>query len=77
MKLKMCAFRSGITKSKALEIAKAEVDRRGLSWDEPVWVRRRWRSIVVWTNANWLGGNIVVHIDSKNGEITHFNVTSR
>ncbi len=58
-----------IDKDEAKAIARAECERRGLPWGEPVRVYRHYGNWSVWTNADHVGGNIRVIIDGRNGDV--------
>lgn len=61
-----------ISKAEALEIARAECERRGHPFVEPVFVRRGPFRTVVLTNRGMRGGNVVVRIHSWTKAITYF-----
>jgi len=52
-----------------VELAKAEVERQGRPWREPVRVAHRLRDYVIWTNADQIGGNLNVVVDIHTGEV--------
>ena len=58
-----------ITPDKAIMLAKAEVERQGKPWREPVRIAHRLHEYVVWTNADRIGGNMNVLVDIHTGEI--------
>lgn len=53
----------------ALRVARAECERRGLPFDEPVKIRRGLRRIRVWTKADAIGGNVVVSLHARSGAV--------
>ena len=53
----------------AVEIARSEAARRGLAWVEPVAVTERDDSFLVSTNAEVLGGNVVMVLDKATGQV--------
>lgn len=66
-----------ITKSEAKEVAINECAKRGWKWSEPVLVKWRLFSFVIWTNANRKGGNVCIRIRKKNGEILQVSQTPK
>ncbi|KJE24238.1 hypothetical protein FF36_01313 [Frankia torreyi] len=70
-RLARCLFLSKgtISKDDAREIARAECALRGLTWEEPVNVRRDFGDWEVWTNANYRGGNIRVIVGGGSGAV--------
>jgi hypothetical protein len=58
-----------VSKEQAAEIARKECTARGLTWLEPVRVFRHYGNWSVWTNADKIGGNIRIIIDSGNGQV--------
>lgn len=69
--------RPQIKRPDALGIARAECERRGWPWKDPVHVQERLRSYTVWTNADFRGGNCVISIDLVSGEVLSAEVTRR
>lgn len=68
---------SDISKADALEIAKREVAGRGWPWREPVIVKKRFRTYLVWTAADWKGGNITIDIDRSTGHVKRIDIIQR
>jgi hypothetical protein len=58
-----------VDKSRARRIAIAECERRGWRWGEPVNVKWKLFSYVVWTDAGRRGGNCVVVVRKKDGAV--------
>jgi hypothetical protein len=58
-----------ITIDAAEQAARAECERRGWPWTEPVSRRRRLRGYRFWTNAHARGGNAEIVVDANTGEI--------
>jgi hypothetical protein len=58
-----------VSKDRAMDIARGECERRGLVWLEPVRVHRHYGNWSVWTNADKIGGNIRIIVDSRNGQV--------
>lgn len=50
-------------------IARAECERRGWPWTEPVRARRQLRGYRFWTNARSRGGNAEIVVDTNTGEV--------
>jgi hypothetical protein len=66
-----------ITSEYALEIAREECRKRGWPWVDPVVVTEELRSWRIWTNAEHLGGNVIIRINSLNGSVEHASLTPR
>jgi hypothetical protein len=66
-----------LSKEEALEIARAECERRGHAFAEPVFIRRGPFRTVILTNADVIGGNCRIRINSRTGAITYFWFVSR
>ena len=58
-----------IDRERALEIARAECERRDLAWQEPVRVMWEFGSWAVWTNDGHRGGNVRIVVDKTTGEV--------
>lgn len=58
-----------ITRRQALAIARAECERRGEPWYEPVRVLTRPHKYVVWTDSLSRGGSMFIDIDIHTGAI--------
>jgi hypothetical protein len=58
-----------VTKEQAEDIAHWECKRRGLVWLEPVRIFRHYGNWSIWTNADKIGGNIRVIVDSEDGQV--------
>lgn len=58
----------GIAAADAVRIARELCENEGLEWQEPVHVRRRRRTWIVWTNHGKIGGNIKIAVDAATGE---------
>lgn len=58
-----------ITKDEARRIAQKECEKRELSWGEPVVVHWGWTTYTVWAYADRRGGNTIVKIRKKDGEV--------
>lgn len=67
----------GITRQKAIAIARAELERRGIKWNEPVVIQWGWVSYGVWTNADVLGGNNWVRVRRRDGYVLDVGNTLR
>lgn len=60
---------SKLTLESAEKIARAECERRGWAWTEPVRARRQLRGYRFWTNARSRGGNAEIVVDTNTGEV--------
>jgi hypothetical protein len=58
-----------LTMEAAEQVARAECERRGWEWKEPVIRRRGLRGYRFWTNAKMRGGNVEIVVDANTGEI--------
>lgn len=58
-----------VSRERALELARAEVQRRGLPWLEPVRVYRYFGNWAVWTHALHKGGNLHVEVCGQTGAV--------
>jgi hypothetical protein len=65
--------KGNISKEQAKEIARAECARRGLLWQEPVWVHRDFGVWKVWTHADHRGGNLIITVHRGTGAIKAFS----
>jgi hypothetical protein len=59
-----------ISKAEALELAHAEVERRGLPWIEPFSVHWGIWNYSVWTKHGTRGGNVIVRVNRRSGAAT-------
>lgn len=66
-----------VSRFDALELARAECERRGWPWNEPVHLTEHLTRYTVWTNAEFRGANCVISIDSVSGEVLSAEVTPR
>lgn len=66
-----------LSKAEALEIARAECERRGLAFVEPVMVQRGPFRIKIVTNAGTTGGNVRMRLNARTGAVTRFWFVSR
>jgi hypothetical protein len=60
---------SKITMEAAEQVARAECERRGWPWAEPVSRSRGLRGYRFWTNAKAVSGNAEIIVDANTGEI--------
>jgi hypothetical protein len=58
-----------LTMEAAEQAARAECERRGWPWNEPVSRNRGFRGYRFWTNAKTIGGNAEIVVDANTGEI--------
>jgi hypothetical protein len=66
-----------ITREEAKELARAECERRGLGFDEPVRVIGGPLRYRIWTRSNARGGNVIVSVHRWNGETEVVAVTPK
>lgn len=66
-----------ISAEEAVHIARAAVADRGWAWREPVKVTETLRSYRFWTNTDYRGGNVFIHVDARTGEVTKLVVAPR
>ena len=69
--------RSGITRQQAIEIARNLAESEELQWQGRVIVHWGWTTYGVWTNADFLGGNLWVRIRRSDGKVLRFGTTPR
>ena len=58
-----------LTPEAAEQVARAECERRGWPWTEPVTRSRGLRGYRFWTNAKAVSGNAEIIVDANTGEI--------
>jgi hypothetical protein len=68
-RLLMRLLPSKLSLESAERIARAECERRGWPWTEPVSARRQLRGYRFWTNARARGGNAEIVVDANTGEV--------
>ena len=68
---------AALTRRQALTIARAECERRGEPWYEPVRVLARPHKYVVWTDTLSRGGSMFIDIDIHTGDITFIRTRLR
>ena len=66
-----------ITREQALAIARAECERRGYAWEEPVLLEERLREYWIMTRADHRGGNVLIDVDIHTGVVKRFRVSPR
>jgi hypothetical protein len=66
-----------VSRDEAQRLARAEVDRQGWQWREPVHVSEWFTYWHFMTNTNYRGGNVVIFIDSETGRVRKANVLPR
>jgi hypothetical protein len=66
-----------ISKSEAIDLARQECDRRGISWEGSVRVVGALRVITVWIDADKRGGNVIVRLGRRKGEVRKFLITPK
>ncbi|WP_328470143.1 hypothetical protein OHA21_03750 [Actinoplanes sp. NBC_00393] len=59
-----------IDRDQAVELARAEVERSGLPWLEPVTVSWGLFRYEVLTNTSFRGGNVIVRVNRRSGKAT-------
>jgi hypothetical protein len=68
---------SGLTEDQALATARAECERHGWPWIEPVSIRRGIRSYRIMTIKGMRGRNASMTVRIKDGTITYANFIPR
>jgi GH43 family beta-xylosidase len=58
-----------VPKDDAVEIARRAASAKGLPWVEPTHVVQRTDEFEISTNADVLGGNVIVIVDRLTGEV--------
>jgi hypothetical protein len=58
-----------LTLEAAEQVARAECERRGWPWTEPVSRSRRFSGYRFWTNSKAVGSNAEIIVDANTGEI--------
>jgi hypothetical protein len=58
-----------VTKEDALDIARREIEARGLPFTEPAKVTARPFTYIVWTGADVIGGNIRAVVQRRTGKV--------
>jgi hypothetical protein len=66
-----------IDKSRAIQIAKREAATRGYPWVEPTYVSERDDAFHVSSNAEELGGNVLVVVSRATGQVREFHHYNR
>jgi hypothetical protein len=59
-----------ISRAEAMELARAEVERAGLPWVEPISVHRGIWNYEVWTRSKSRGGNVIIQVNRRSGVAT-------
>ncbi len=60
---------AAISREEAVAIAREECAQRGWPWREPIRVEEGWRSYVVRTNTEMRGGNCMILVSTRTGEV--------
>jgi hypothetical protein len=66
-----------IDRNQALTVARDEVERQGLWWEEPVIVHFGIRNYRIWTKANSRGGNVAIRVNRRSGQVSSLTTTPR
>jgi hypothetical protein len=56
------------SKAEALRCARELCDREGIAWAEPVSIHWYFWHWVVWTHANYIGGNVEILVNIRTGK---------
>jgi hypothetical protein len=59
-----------INRAEAVELARAEAERKGLDWVEPITVVYGFWNYAVWTRSDWRGGNLIIRVNRRSGIAT-------
>jgi hypothetical protein len=70
-------FRPSIGLDEAREAARKACVARGLKWDPPIKGRLTIRGYRFWTNADSIGGNVIVWVSQKTGNVKEVVSTPR
>jgi len=62
-------WRPRLTRERAIEIARSECEVRGLPCREPLKAYRHLTHYSVWTMADSVGGNVIIEVDHRTGEV--------
>ncbi len=60
-----------VMSEQAEALARRECEDRGWPWSTPIRIRRRRDGYIVWTNAGMRGGNVIISVDGRTGEVTY------
>jgi hypothetical protein len=66
-----------VSRDRALELARAECERRGWRWGAPVMIREWLLTRSVMTNAESIGGNATIWISSRSGVVGRVGFAAR
>jgi hypothetical protein len=66
-----------LTREQAAEIARAECERQGWAWEQPVRIHEHLRYYWFWTNAHMRGGNVHIRVDIHDGRVLWSSITPR
>lgn len=66
-----------LNQAMAIALAKHAASARGYPWVEPISVTAEGDVYVISTNAEFLGGNVVVRVDRNSGEVLAIRSYSR
>jgi hypothetical protein len=66
-----------LSRQQAIKLARAESERRGWPWTEPVAVSESVGHYRIWTNRGRRGGNVIIRVDVETGEIKHASYAAR
>jgi hypothetical protein len=61
----------------AVDIARRECARRGWPWQEPIKVQHGFHEYLVMTNFKTRGGQVVIGVDYRTGDISRADFTRR
>lgn len=71
-------MRRRISKPEAVAIARRVCEGRELPWTGPIRMYRKfWNQYQVWTSADRRGGNVIITVDRRTGEVLGCSVTPR
>jgi hypothetical protein len=59
-----------ISRAQAIELARAEAQRKGLNWVEPISVAYGFWNYAVWTRSDSRGGNLIIEVNRRSRLVT-------
>ena len=66
-----------VTRDEAIGVAKAKAESRDWPWTEPVAVTEGLAEYRIFTNSGRRGGNVIIRVDVRTGEISHATYAER
>lgn len=66
-----------LSRKDAERVARSYVESQNWLWEEPVSIRRRFSTYEFWTSTDRIGGNVIVEVDVRTGQVTKGRVLPR